>query len=386
MRTIGVVTVGRSDYGIYLPILHKIQNDPDLRLHLIVAGMHLAPEWGLTVRGIEADGFPIGDRVEMLLSSDTPVGIAKSIGLGVIGFAQSFARKSPDVLIVLGDRFEMYSAAVAALPFKIPIAHIHGGELTVGAIDDALRHSLTKLSHLHFVATKEYAHRVIQLGEEPWRITISGAPSLDNIHTITLLNRAELEEKFALHLARPFLLVTFHPVTLEFDSAERQINELLAALEQSDFSIIFTMPNADTGNRAIRDRINKFTISNPLVQSVENLGTQGYFSLMSMAAAMVGNSSSGIIEAASFRLPVVNLGIRQQGRTRGSNVIDTICNKNEILSAINRAVAPEFRTSLEMLTNVYGQGNAAETIVKQLKEVTIDDTLLRKNFQDIPVV
>ena len=217
MRTIGVVTVGRSDYGIYLPLLRKIREDPHLQLHLIVAGMHLSPEFGLTVKNIEADGFETNERVEMLMSSDTPGGIAKSMGLGTIGFAESYARFRPDILLVLGDRFEMHAAALAALPFKIPVAHIHGGEITEGAIDDALRHSITKLSHLHFVSTQEYAHRVLQLGEEPWRVIISGAPSLDNLHNIKLLEREQLETHTGLRLGGNPLLVTYHPVTLEYE-------------------------------------------------------------------------------------------------------------------------------------------------------------------------
>jgi len=203
MRTIGVVTVARSDYGIYLPILGQVQQDADLRLHLIVAGMHLSPEFGLTARAIEADGFEINDRVEMLLSSDTPESISKSMGLGLIGFAQSFARFQPDILLVLGDRFEMHAAALAALPFKIPVAHIHGGEITEGAIDDALRHSITKLSHFHFVSIEEYARRVIQMGEEPWRVFVSGSPSINNLHALALLEREELASRFGLHLAPP---------------------------------------------------------------------------------------------------------------------------------------------------------------------------------------
>ncbi len=240
MRTIGVVTVSRSDYGSYLPVLREIREDPGLKLHLIVSGMHLSPEFGLTARAIEADGFEINDCVEMLLSSDTPEGISKSMGLGLIGFAQSYACFRPDILLVLGDRFEMHAAALAALPFKIPVAHIHGGEITEGAIDDALRHSITKLSHLHFVSTEEYARRVIQMGEEPWRVIVSGAPSLDNLFNLALLERQELQARFGLFLERDPLLVTYHPVTLEYEQTEWQVNELLAALQAFDLPVVFT--------------------------------------------------------------------------------------------------------------------------------------------------
>jgi len=258
MRSIGVVTVARSDYGLYLPILRCIQADPILQLKLFVSGMHLSPEFGLTVKMIEADGFDIAERVEMLLSSDSPEGIAKSIGVGVIGFAQAYSRQRPDILLVLGDRFEMYAAVLAALPFKIPVAHIHGGEVTHGAIDDALRHSITKLSHVHFVSTEEYARRVMQLGEEPWRVIVSGAPSLDNLKTVNLFTTQELEAQYDIRLQPPPLLVTFHPVTLEYERTELQISELLAALADSALPVVFTQPNADTSGRVIHRMIAEY--------------------------------------------------------------------------------------------------------------------------------
>ncbi len=381
MRTIGVVTVGRSDYGIYLPILKRIRQDKDLHLQLIVSGAHLSPEFGRTIEQIKADGFPIAERVEMLLSSDSPEGIAKSMGMGIIGFSQVYARTRPDILLVLGDRFEMHAAALAALPFKIPVAHIHGGEVTQGAIDDALRHSLTKLSHLHFVSTQEYARRVIQMGEEPWRVIVSGAPSLDNLKAVQLLSRAEMEARFGLRLSEePFLLVTFHPVTLEFEHTRSHTEELLAALEMSGLPVIFTMPNADTQGRLIRAMISEYVQMHPNAQAVESLGTQGYFSLMAQAAAMVGNSSSGIIEAPSFKLPVVNVGNRQKGRVRGANVIDCKNNRKTILSAIQTATSPQFREKLNGLQNPYGKGNASQIIIASLKETALDETLITKHF------
>jgi len=382
-RTIGVVTVARSDYGIYLPLLRRIQQDPDLKLHLIVSGMHLSPEFGLTVKAIEDDGFDIGERVEMLLSSDTPEGIAKSMGLGTMGFAQVYARFRPDILLVLGDRFEMHAAAVAALPFKVPVAHIHGGELTQGAIDDALRHSMTKLSHLHFVSTQEYAQRVIQLGEEPWRVVACGALSLDNLPTTRLLNREEFADQFGITLPGKFLLVTYHPVTLEYDQTERQVGELVAALDAVGLPVLFTMPNADTEGRVIRRLIEEFLFKHPDSKGIENLGTQGYFSAMALATAMVGNSSSGIIEAASFSLPVVNVGTRQRGRLRGRNVIDIGYTHPEILAGIKKATSSGFRESFSNLVNPYGNGHAAERIVDRLKKVKLDDRLLQKYFYEM---
>lgn len=384
MRTIGVVTVSRSDYGIYLPVLRRIQKDPQLDLHLIVAGMHLSPEFGSTVRDIEADGWPIRERVEMLLSSDTPEGLAKSIGLGTVGFAQAYGRFRPDLLLVLGDRFEMLAAVSASLPFKLPVAHLHGGEGTEGVIDEPIRHSITKMSHLHFVSTPAYASRVIQMGEEPWRVVVSGAPSLDNLRDVTLLTREELEVRFGLDLRDPFLLVTYHPVTLEYEHTEAQLGELFAALDKLDTRIVFTYPSADTRGRLIIELIRRFVDRRPWARRVTNLGTQGYFSLMRDAAAMIGNSSSGIIEAASFKLPVVNIGSRQRGRVRAKNVVDVGYSRTEIGEGISKALSPAFRASLEDLANPYGDGRASDRIVQRIKEVPLDDTLLLKRFYSPP--
>jgi UDP-hydrolysing UDP-N-acetyl-D-glucosamine 2-epimerase len=345
--------------------------------------MHLSADFGNTVKMIEEDGFPISQRVEMLLPSDSPESIAKSMGRGVTGFAEAFGQSRPDILIVLGDRFEMHSAALAALPFKIPVAHIHGGELTEGAIDDALRHSITKLSHLHFVSTDEHARRVIQLGEEPWRVTNCGALGLDNLRSIRLLDKDELENKYALNLESPPLLVTFHPATLDDEEAGEQAEELFSAVENSGLPAVFTLPNADTGGRAIGAKTREFVKHTSRAWMVDNFGTQGYFSMMRLAAAMVGNSSSGIIEAASFKLPVVNVGDRQGGRIRGANVIDVSCHRKEISNGIAQAVTTSFRESLSQLVNPYGSGHAAPAIVEKLKTVTLDQKLIVKRFHDV---
>jgi UDP-hydrolysing UDP-N-acetyl-D-glucosamine 2-epimerase len=349
----------------------------------MVSGMHLSPEFGLTVNVIEAAGFSISERVEMLVSSDSPEAIAKSIGLGIIGFSQTYARSCPDILVVLGDRFEMYAAALAALPFKIPVAHIHGGELTAGAIDDALRHSITKMSHLHFVATREYARRVMQLGEEPWRILISGAPSLDNLHCINLLTLKELEKRFRISLDQPPLLVTFHPVTLEYEATEYHMRELLAALDDLQTPIIFTMPNADTSGKQIRNIIAGYVKERSSAYLLENLGTEAYFSFMAVASAMIGNSSSGIIEAPSFKLPVVNIGIRQTGRLKAENVIDVGYSRTEILQGIRKAIQPSFKESFRDKANPYGDGQASVKIVNRLKSIPLDEQLLLKVFHEI---
>lgn len=381
-----MVTVGRSDYGIYLPLLAKLRSDPEIQLRLLVSGMHLSPDFRMSVKGIEADGFEIAERIEMLVPSDTPEAISRSIGQGVAGFAQAYARSRPDLLVVLGDRFEMYAAALAALPFKIPVAHLHGGELTEGAFDDALRHSLTKFSHLHFVSTQEYARRVIQLGEEPWRVMFSGALSLDNLAAVTLLSVEELERRFPVKLDKPFLLVTFHPVTLEYERTDWHMDGLLAALGAAQMPAVLTLPNADTGRRTVLRRLQQFVGQNGAAKMVPNLGTQAYFSMMKLAAAMVGNSSSGIIEAPSFPLPVVNIGTRQQGRLRAANVIDVGYECEQVLQGIRKACSPEFRESLRNLVNPHYAGGAATRIAERLKTVPLDERLIAKRFQDcLPV-
>lgn len=386
MRTIGVITSGRADYGIYLPILRELDKSPTLELKLLVTGMHLCAEFGSTVEKIKEDGFEISERIESLIGSDSPAAISSSMAQGIQGFARAYQRQHYDILVVLGDRFEMHAAALAALPFNIPIAHIHGGELTQGAIDDSLRHSLTKLSHLHFVTTEEYRQRVIQLGEAPWRVSLSGAPSLDNLQHTSLLCRKEFQNRFGLRCAAGTLLVTYHPVTLEYQHTEQQIDQLLAALQACGQPLLFTMANADTHGRIINTKIEQFVAAHLQAERINNLGTQGYFSAMALAAAMVGNSSSGIIEAASFQLPVVNIGIRQQGRACGTNVIHTGNRTADILAGIGKALSPEFRKSLAGLSNPYGQGQAAKLIVEKLTNTPLDDKLLQKQFYDLGMI
>jgi UDP-hydrolysing UDP-N-acetyl-D-glucosamine 2-epimerase len=354
-----------------------VQASGDLQLRLYVTGMHLAPQFGRTVEMIERDGFQIAERIEMLLASDTAEGIAKSMGLGMLGFAQAFARQRPDWLLLLGDRFEMLAAASAALPFNIPIAHVHGGELTEGLIDEAIRHSLTKMSHLHFVSTEAYARRVIQMGEAPERVTVSGAPSLDNLKSVRLLSLGELRAQRGLRLEPGFLLVTYHPVTLEGAQTAEHLDEFLGALEQSGRDILFTYPNADTNSRQIIEKIEAFVAKHSRAQLAVNLGTQGYFSVMRHAAAMVGNSSSGIIEAASFQLPVVNVGNRQRGRVTGANVVHTGTRREEVLAGIERALA----LKLNGMENPYGDGNAAGRIIERLR--TAGPDLLIKRFHNL---
>ena len=382
MRQVAVVTGSRADYGLYTPILRHVRDERSIAVFLLVTGAHLSKEFGFTVQEIEADGFEIAERIDMEVGLDTPEAIARSTGLAVRGFAAAFARRRPDVLLLLGDRLEMLAAAVASLPFNIPVAHIHGGEATEGAIDDAVRHALTKMSHLHFVALDAYGDRIVQMGESPWRVTVSGAPGLDHLDGFTPLSRADLERQHGIHIADTTLVVTYHPVTREYGDTASHMTELLAALREVAAPVVFTFPNADTSSRVVIDAVRRYVTDERVAQLAVSLGTRGYLSLMTHAAAMVGNSSSGIIEAASFRLPVVNVGTRQQGRVRGKNVIDVGYSRVEIAGAIRTALTEEFRASLSDLVNPYGDGHAAERIVERLKSVPLGDALLRKRFHD----
>lgn len=382
MRTIGVITVGRSDYSIYLPLLKKLKADPEVDLHLVVAGMHLLPQFGLTVEEIEKDGFEIRDRVELPLNVDSPEGIANSIGSAVTSFSKVFKKRNFDLVFVLGDRFEMHAAALAALPFKIPMAHISGGELTRGAFDDALRHCLTKMSHLHFVSTEAYRQRVLQLGEEPSRVFLSGALALDHLQNMQMLSKEVLAGKWKIDLDKPPLLVTYHPVTLEYEETESQMSQLLAALEEFDLPIIFTGTNADTSNQIIRQMTENFVRKHARAHFVNNLGMQNYFSMLSLSCAMVGNSSSGLVEAPSFELPVVNIGTRQEGRVRAKNVLDVGYGTEDIITGIQKALSPSFREGLKEMVNPHGDGKAAQKIMDVLRILSWEKNFVQKKFYD----
>jgi UDP-hydrolysing UDP-N-acetyl-D-glucosamine 2-epimerase len=385
VKRIAVVTVARSDYSIYRPILRSLRTQQEVETLLIVGGGHLLPDFGHTVRAIEEDGHPIAERVDMLLASGTGESVSASMGLGLQGFGRAYARLHPDIVLTLGDRFEMMSAVLAALPQRIPVAHIHGGELTEGAIDDAVRHAITKLSHLHFASTAEYAQRLLQLGEEPWRVMQSGAPALDEMAAVPPMSRDEVCSRYDFDPSHQFLLVTYHPVTLDADGDAAALDELLAALDTAALPCVVTFPNADAGSQMIIERLRAFAAERRNIRLEANLGTALYFNTMRHAAAMVGNSSSGIIEAASFGLPVVNIGSRQQGRVRGGNVVDVSPDREAILAAIRRVATPAFRETLRGLTNPYGDGRAAERIVERLVSVPVDARLLRKRFVDLPV-
>jgi UDP-hydrolysing UDP-N-acetyl-D-glucosamine 2-epimerase len=377
-RTIGVVSVARSDYGHLRPVLAAVQGAPDLRLQVYVGGMHLAARFGHTVDTIAADGWSIAARVEMLEPGDTPEALGVSMGRGVAGFARVYAECRPDLLVVLGDRFEMLAATTAALPFGLPVVHLHGGEASEGAIDNQIRHAITKLSHVHLVSADAHARRIEAMGEERWRIHTVGAPGLDRIRTTRLLSRAELARRFELPPTARWLLVTYHPVTLEYQQAGAHVDALIAALEKTDASLLVTYPNADTAAQTIIERLEEFGTRCGRVRLVRNLGDDVYLSMLGAADAMVGNSSSGLIEAPSFALPVVNVGRRQQGRLRGANVIDVGDTTDEILAGLETALAPGLRERLRGDRNPYGDGHAAERIVRVLRELELGPRLIMK--------
>lgn len=379
---VAVVTVGRSDYGIYFPVLRLLEEDQEIELKLIVAAGHLDPKYGTTVREIEQDGFPIAARVPMRMQGDSREEVARIIGIGVQEFTSAYHNTQPDVVLLLGDRYEMIAAAIAALPLRIPLAHIHGGELTFGAIDDAIRHAITKLSHIHFAATTEYAHRIRQMGEESWRVHITGSPAIDSIRSFEPIPKAELDSEFSMDLSQT-LLITYHPVTLE-DNDSGNLSNLLAAVSESGYSLLFTYPNADSHNTEIIEGIKDFVATRKRTKLVTNLGHRKYHSVLRYIAAMVGNSSSGIIEAGSFCLPVVNIGTRQEGRIRGAHVIDVDGSKDAILKGIATAVSPCFHQSLVGTENPYGNGRSAERIVSLLKSIERGRNLIVKKFVDYP--
>jgi GDP/UDP-N,N'-diacetylbacillosamine 2-epimerase (hydrolysing) len=381
-RKICVITGTRAEYGLMRWLMQCIKDDPELTLQVIATGMHLSPEFGLTYREIEKDGFRIDRKVEMLTSSDTPVGIAKSMGLGLIGFADALNELSPDLIIVLGDRFEIFAGVAAALVARIPVAHLHGGEATEGLIDEAIRHSITKMSHLHFVAAEEYRERVIQLGEQPERVFLVGGLGIDSIKRLKLLDRAGLESSLNFKLGQKNLLITFHPVTLETETAATQMAELLAALaELEDTQLIFTLPNADTEGRALIQMVNQFVAGHPNARSYTSLGQVRYLSCVSHVDGVVGNSSSGLAEVPSFKKGTINIGDRQRGRLQATSVINCEPTRRSIGIALERLYSADFQNNLSHAINPYGEGGASEKIVAIIKSVALEG-VLKKTFYD----
>jgi UDP-hydrolysing UDP-N-acetyl-D-glucosamine 2-epimerase len=376
-RRIGVVTSSRADYShLYWP-LRELAANPAIDLGVFALGAHLSPEFGSTIDEIERDGFPIRARIECLLSSDTDTGMAKTIGIAILGLADAFTAWRPDLLLLIADRYEMLAPASVALALRIPVAHIEGGEISQGAIDDHVRNALTKLAHIHFTSTETARQRVIAMGEEPWRVHHAGAPSLDHLRRSTLLDRAALEARLALTLTQPTLLAAWHPVTILKDT-NAEADAFFSALADTPGQLIFVYPNSDAGGYALIERTRALAATRPHTRIFVNLDTVTYWSLLGNVAAMVGNSSSGIMEAASFALPTVNVGIRQQGRERARNIIDAPTETSAILAAILRALRPEFRETLRGMTNPYGDGTAAATIANVLTTVPLDGLLIKQ--------
>ena len=382
-RKICVVTGSRADYGLLRFVMQGIKEDADLVLQVVATGMHMSPTFGLTYREIEADGFNIDAKVETLSSSDTPVGIAESMGKGLSGCAAVFRRLQPDVILVLGDRFEIFAATAAALVGKIPVAHLHGGETTIGAFDEAFRHSITKMSHFHFVAAEEYRQRVIQLGEDPDNVFLVGGLGVDGVKNISLLSKDEIESSLGVKFQSKSLLVTFHPVTLEDETSEVQMKELLSALSDlSDTTLIFTMPNADPGGLVLIKMIQEFVSQNTNSFAFTSLGQLRYLSCMAQVDAVIGNSSSGLIEAPTFKKGSINIGDRQLGRLQASSIINCQPEKNSIGEAIRRMYSSEFQRSLVKTINPYGEGGASARIVEILKTESLAG-IVKKTFHDL---
>jgi GDP/UDP-N,N'-diacetylbacillosamine 2-epimerase (hydrolysing) len=382
-RKICFVTGSRADYGLLRCVMQEVKVDPELTLQVIATGMHLSSIFGLTYKDIEADGFVIDRKVLALSDDDTPVGIGVAMSNVLVGCAEAFRDLRPDIIVVLGDRFEIFAAVSAALVARIPIAHLHGGESTVGAFDEAMRHSITKMSHLHFVAAKEYRDRVIQLGESPERVFLVGGIGLDNLKSLQLLAKQELEASLNLKFDKKSLLITFHPVTLEDGTEESQITELFSALsELEDTTLIITFPNADTGGQSLIKIIEEFVQKHKNAKAFPSLGQVRYLSCLSIVDAVVGNSSSGLIEAPSFRKGTINIGERQLGRLQASSVINCLPERVSILAAIKKLYSNDFQLQLSETINPYGEAGGSSKVVEILRTVSTNG-IVKKSFHDL---
>lgn len=384
MRKICVITGSRAEYGLLSGLMKAVQEDDGLQLQVIATNMHLSPEFGLTYREIEKEGFTIDKKVEMLLSSDTPNATAKSVGLGTIGFADAYEDLKPDMIVVLGDRYEILAAVSTALFYKIPVAHLHGGEITEGAYDDCIRHAITKMSHLHFTSTEEYRNRIIQLGEDPKRVFNVGAPGIENIKKIPLMSREELEESIGFEIGDKCLLVTYHPVTLEDSTAEKQSQNLLAALDRyKDYRIIFTMPNSDTNGRIIMQEIETFVRRNrERAIAFKSLGLKRYLSALQYISAVVGNSSSGIIEVPSFGIPTLNIGDRQKGRIAAKSVVHCGTTLHEIVDGLQKALSDNQKELSAECSNPYEKEDTVNQILEVIKGCPLNN-LVQKSFYNL---
>ncbi len=384
-RRVCVITGTRAEYGLLRLLIQRLRDDAQCELLLVATGMHLAPEFGSTYKSIEADGFRIDRKVEMLLSSDCAVGIGKSVGLGVISFGDTFQDLKPDLIVVLGYRFEILAAVTAALFFRIPVLHLHGGEVTEGAVDELMRHAITKMSHVHCVATEEYRHRVIQLGEQPERVYCVGGLGVDAIKQVKLIDQDTLESSLNFKLKERNLLITFHPATLEGESPTDQMAELLAALgEMGDTGLIFTFPNADGGGRELIAMLQNFVADHANARAFPSLGQLLYLSTMSLCDAVVGNSSSGLLEAPTLKKGTINIGNRQHGRQQADSIISCRPNREDIKAAICRLYSPDFQAILSKVRNPYGDGGASDRVLAVIKQLQLDG-LAHKPFYDLPV-
>lgn len=381
-RKIGVFTGTRAEYGLLYWIIKALNESPDVELQLYVGGMHLSPEFGYTIAQIEKDGLPIAERMEFLLSSDTPVGIAKSMGLAIINAAEVIARQEPDIIVLLGDRFESMAIAQAAMVSCTPLAHIHGGETTEGLIDEAVRHSLTKMSHLHFTATEDYKNRVVQLGEQPNRVFNFGAPGIDSIVKLPLLERKELSAAIDFDVDGPYFMVTYHPVTLEANGAAQSLNNLLSVLDDyPEHKIVMTYPNADTHGRSLINILDTYKAENPdRILLSQSLGQLRYLSLMKFADAVIGNSSSGLIETPTFQVPTINIGNRQKGRISGETVVDCLESREAIKLAFELVLSDKFKYKIKHSENPYGKGDSSEKIVECLINHPLNNIVVKQFF------
>lgn len=384
MRKICVVTGSRAEYGLLSGLMRAIQEDKDLQLQVIATNMHLSPEFGLTYREIEKDGFQIDKKVQMLLSSDTPNATTKSVGLATIGFADAYEDLQPDLIVVLGDRFEILAAVSAALFFKIPVAHLHGGEITEGAYDDSIRHAITKMSHLHFTSTEAYRQRVIQLGEQPDRVFYVGAIGVENIKRVPLMSQAELEDNIRFKLGEKSLLVTYHPVTLENHTAADQCQNLLEALDEfPEYKVIFTLPNSDTDGRVIIRLINEYvSLHSERCMAIPSLGLQRYLSALKCVSAVVGNSSSGIIEVPSFGIPTLDIGNRQKGRIAAESVVHCGNDSRSIIEGMQQVLSDVFRKQVKHVLNPYEKRDTTKNIYKIISTYPLEN-LRQKKFYDV---
>jgi len=382
-RKICVITGTRAEYGLLKRLIKSIDDSPQFKLQLVATGMHLSKKFGLTYKEIELDGFKINKKIDIKLNSDTPTGVSKSTSLGLLGFSRTLEELKPDLVLILGDRFEIFAAAIASMFSRLPIAHLHGGELTEGVTDEAIRHSITKLSHLHFVASKEYKNRVIQLGEDPKNVFLVGGLGVDSIKNTQLLNRHELEDSLKLKFLKKNILVTFHPATLEDTSAGKQMKQLLKALsELKETALIFTMPNADIGGGVLFSMIKDFVTKHDNAYSYTSLGQLRYFSCIGQVDCVIGNSSSGLSEVPTFKKGTINIGDRQKGRLKAKSVIDCDPNYKSIKKALKKAYEKNFQVDLNATINPYGEGLAVKKIMNVLEKKSFDD-LLKKKFYDL---